>query len=131
MTALLLRLDLVRVEPSRNGLDLPVWAPAPLIDSVFSELVEQASSLGQIYDAADTTNNALWKLPMRIQAVDVLTYRGLPPGDFQWIKPEVQLLFPAVGSSRREVSWDSVYFAYFERIARLSVPFPEKLAPAK
>lgn len=128
----LLRLDLVRVEISRMQeiKNLPVWAPAPLIEACFYELTESATTIGQIFDAADMTNRIARHLPMRIQYVDVLTYGGESLTEYRWINPMVQLLFPATGSSRREKSWDSEDLRDFRRIAVFPVSFPEKPLPA-
>lgn len=125
----LLRLDLATIEPSRDTLQLPEGAPAPLIEDCFYELANTASSMEQIYDAADTTNRVFRLFPMQIQSVDILTYCGLPLCESRWGAPMVQLLFPADGSSRRAKSWDSEDISEFERVASLYLLFPERTLP--
>lgn len=131
ITDVLLRLYLINVEPSRYTLPLPEWAPAPLIEGCFSELVESASSLGQIYDAADTTNRVFRSFPVRIQAVEILTRYGLPLHEFRWRNPMTQLVSPPIDESyRREKNWESDDLLEFERVASFFVSFPEKPLPA-
>lgn len=129
-TDVLIRLDLTRVEPSLDTLKLPVWAPAPLIDDCFTELVESATTIGQIHDAAETTNRIFRLVTLRIQYVDILTYGGEPLTEYRWITPHVQLIFPPVGSSPRVKSWESDDFRDFKRIAVFPVTVPEKPLPA-
>lgn len=130
ITSVLIRLDLARVKPFEIIRDVPVWVPGPLIEECFIELVEQASTIGQFYDAAEMTNRIFRLLPLRIQNVEILTHDGLPLsefGDLNRLSRMVQLIFPADGSSRRATNWQLEDIAEFERIANLPVSFPEPL----
>lgn len=127
ITSVLIRLDLAMVKPFETIKELPIWAPGPLIEECYLELVQSASSVGQFYDAAEITNTALRLLPMRIQGVEILTPDGLPLSEFGELNPMVQVLLPAHGSSRRAKNWELEDGSDFERLANLPVSFPETL----